>query len=104
MINTEGVKILMIHVLMRAIQDYRANNRAIKRLRIKYDECVDLEKSIEIFTKMERLKGENDAIERYLFNKNSNCYHYTDLEPDYVIRLFRKEVKSDDERASSRNS
>lgn len=98
MLNTEGVKILMIHVLMRAIQDYRANNRAIKRLQTKYDLSVDLEESIEIFSKIERLKGENDAIERYIFNKNSNCYHYTDLEPDYVIRLFRREVNSDDDK------
>lgn len=88
----------MIHVLMRAIQDYRANNRAIKRLQTKYDLSVDLEESIEIFSKIERLKGENDAIERYIFNKNSNCYHYTDLEPDYVIRLFRREVNNDDDK------
>lgn len=98
MLNTEGVKILMIHVLMRAIQDYRANKRAIKRLETKYDLSVDLEESIEIFSKIERLKGENDAIERYIFDKNSNCYHYTDLEPDYVIRLFRREVNSDDDK------
>ena len=66
MINTEGVKILMIHVLQRTIQDYRANKRAIKRLTTKYDLSVDLEESIEIFSKIERLKGENDAIERYI--------------------------------------
>ena len=94
----------MIHVLQRAIQDYRANNRAIKRLQTKYDLSVDLEESIEIFSKIERLKDENDAIERYIFNKDSNCYYYTDIEPDYIIRLFRKEVKSDDKRTSSRNS
>jgi len=98
MLNTEGVKILMIHVLQRAIQDYRVNKRAIKRLETKYDLSVDLEESIEIFSKIERLKGENDAIERYIFNKNSNCYHYTDIEPDYVIRLFREEIKTDDDK------
>lgn len=88
----------MIHVLQRAIQDYRANKRAIKRLQTKYDLSVDLEESIEIFSKIERLKGENDAIERYIFNKNSNCYHYTDIEPDYIIRLFKREVDSDDDK------
>lgn len=93
----------MIHVLMRAIQDYRANNRAIKRLQTKYDLSVDLEESIEIFSKIERLKGENDAIERYIFNKNSNCYHYTDIEPDYVIRLFREEIKDDDKGRGTKN-
>ena len=98
MINTEVVKILMIHVLMRAIKDYRANNRAIKRLQTKYDLSVDLEESIVILNEIERLKVENDAIERYIFNKNSNCYQYTDLEPDYVIRLFRREVDSDDDK------
>lgn len=94
----------MIHVLQRAIQDYRANNRAIKRLQTKYDLSVDLEESIEIFSKIERLKGENDAIERYIFNKDSNCYYYTDIEPDYVIRLFREEIKDDDKRRGTRNS
>ena len=98
MLNTEGVKILMIHVLQRAIQDYRANNRAIKRLQTKYDLSVDLEESIEIFSKIEHLKGENDAIERYIFNKNSNCYHYTDIEPDYIIRLFKREVDNEDDK------
>lgn len=98
MLNTEGVKILMIHVLQRAIQDYRANKRAIKRLETKYDLSVDLEESIEIFSKIERLKGENDVIERYIFNKNSNCYHYTDIDPDYIIRLFKREVDSDDDK------
>ena len=95
MLNTEGVKILMIHVLQRAIQDYRANKRAIKRLTTKYDLSVDLEESIEIYSKIERLKGENDAIERYIFNKSSNCYQYTDIEPDYIIRLFREELSDD---------
>ena len=98
MVNTEGVKILMIHVLQRAIQDYIANKRAIKRLTIKYDLSVDLEESIEIYSKIERLKGENDAIERYIFNKNSNCYQLTDIEPDYIIKLFRREVDSDDDK------
>ena len=88
----------MIHVLQRAIQDYRANNRAIKRLQTKYDLSVDLEESIEIFSKIEHLKGENDAIKRYIFNKNSNCYHYTDIEPDYIIRLFKREVDNEDDK------
>ncbi len=86
----------MIHVLQRAIQDYRANKRAIKRLTTKYDLSVDLEESIEIFSKIERLKGENDAIERYIFNKDSNCYQYIDIEPDYIIRLFKEELSDDD--------
>lgn len=88
----------MIHVLQRAIQDYKANKRAIKHLMTKYDLTVDLEESIDILNKIERLRGENNAIERYIFNKNSNCYQYTDLESDYIIRLFRREVDTDNDK------
>lgn len=94
----EGVKNLMLAILNDAIQTFRRNKRAIKRYDEKIYLSVDLEETIDFLEKKNRLIGENDAISKFILNKNNIVYSNTDLDPDRVIRLFRMEIEDDDKK------
>lgn len=94
----EGVKNLMLAILNEAIQTYRRNKRAIKRYDEKIYLSVDLEETIDLLEHKNRLIGENNAIEKFILNKNNIVYSNTDLNPDHVIRLFRMEIEDDDKK------
>lgn len=94
----EGVKNLMLAILNDAIQTFRRNKRAIKRYDEKIYLSVDLEETIDFLEKKNRLIGENDAISKFILNKNNIVYSNTDLDPDHVIRLFRMEFEEDDKK------
>lgn len=99
----EGVKNLMLAIINDAIQTFRRNKRAIKRYDEKIYLSVDLEETIDLLEHKNRLIGENNAITKFILNKNNIVYSNTDLNADNFIRLFREE-SSDDERTSPRNS
>lgn len=94
----EGVKNLMLAILNEAIQTFRRNKRAIKRYDEKIYLSVDLEETIDLLEHKNRLIGENDAISKFILNKNNIVYSNTDLNPDHVIRLFRMEFEEDDKK------
>lgn len=94
----EGVKNLMLAILNEAIQTYRRNKRSIKRYDEKIYLSVDLEETIDLIEHKNRLIGENDAISKFILNKNNIVYSNTDLNPDHVIRLFRMEFEEDDKK------
>ena len=94
----EGVKNLMLAILNEAIQTFRRNKRAIKRYDEKIYLSVDLEETIDFLEKKNRLIGENDAISKFILNKNNIVYSNTDLNPDHVIKLFRMEFEEDEKK------
>lgn len=96
--NYEGVKNLMLAILNEAIQTYRKNKRAIKCYDEKIYLSVDLEETIDLLEHKNRLIGENDAISKFILDKNNIVYSNTDLNPDHVIRLFRMEFEEDDKK------
>ena len=85
----------MINVIAIALQDYKRNKRAIKRLDDKIYLSVDLEETIELMAKKSELIGENKAIIKYIADEESNVYTFTDLEPDYIKRLFEESINDD---------
>lgn len=94
--NFEGVKAMMISVILNAVQEHRRNKRAIKRLDDKIYLSVDLDETIDLMQKRAELIGENKAIERFILNKESLPYSYIDTDAGYIIRLFREELSDDD--------
>lgn len=96
--NYEGAKNLMLAILNEAIQTYRKNKRAIKCYDEKIYLSVDLEETIDLLEHKNRLIGENDAISKFILDKNNIVYSNTDLNPDHVIRLFRMEFEEDDKK------
>lgn len=96
--NYEGAKNLMLAILNEAIQTYRKNKRAIKCYDKKIYLSVDLEETIDLLEHKNRLIGENDAISKFILDKNNIVYSNTDLNPDHVIRLFRMEFEEDDKK------
>lgn len=94
--NFEGVKAMMISVILNAVQEHRRNKRAIKRLDEKIYLSVDLDDTIDLMQKRAKLIGENKAIERFILNKESLPYSYIDTDAGYIIRLFREELSDDD--------
>lgn len=94
----EGVKNLMLAILNDAIQTFRRNKISIKRYDEKIYLSVDLEETIDLLEHKNRLIGENNAIEKFILNKNNIVYSNTDLNPDHVIRLFRMEFEDDDKK------
>lgn len=94
----EGVKNLMLAILNEAIQTFRRNKRAIKRYDEKIYLSVDLEETIDLLEHKNRLIGENDALSKFILNKNNIVYSNTNLNPDHVIKLFRMEFEEDDKK------
>lgn len=94
----EGVKNLMLAIINDAIQTFRRNKRAIKRYDEKIYLSVDLEETIELLEHKNRLIGENNAIAKFILNKNNIVYANTDLDADNFIRLFRMEFEEDDKK------
>ena len=73
----EGVKNLMLAILNEAIQTFRRNKRAIKRYDEKIYLSVDIDETIDLLKHKNRLIGENDAISKFILNKNNIVYrHY----------------------------
>lgn len=96
--NYEGVKNLMLAIINDAIQTFRRNKRAIKRYDEKIYLSVDLEETIDLLEHKNRLIGENNAITKFILNKNNIVYSNTDLDADNFIRLFRMKVEDDDKK------
>lgn len=94
--NFEGVKAMMMSVILDAVQEHRRNNRAIKRLDEKIYLSVDLDETIDLMQKRAELKGINKGIERFILNRESYPYTYIDTKADYIIRLFKEELSDDD--------
>lgn len=94
----EGVKNLMLAIINDAIQTFRRNKRAIKRYDEKIYLSVDLEETIDLLEHKNRLIGENNAITKFILNKNNIVYSNTDLDADNFIRLFRMEFEDDDKK------
>lgn len=94
----EGVKNLMLAIINDAIQTFRRNKRAIKRYDEKIYLSVDLEETIDLLEHKNRLIGENNAITKFILNKNNIVYSNTDLNADNFIRLFRMEFEDDDKK------
>lgn len=94
----EGVKNLMLAIINDAIQTFRRNKRAIKRYDEKIYLSVDLEETIDLLEHKNRLIGENNAISKFILNKNNIVYSNTDLDADNFIRLFRMEFEDDDKK------
>ncbi len=98
MLNSEGLKIMMLKVLEIAIQDYKSNIRAIARYDKKIYESVDLDETIDFMRKKSELIGENKAIEKFVLDRNNIVYGTTNIEPTYFIKLFKQEIMSDDDK------
>lgn len=94
----EGVKNLMLAIINDAIQTFRRNKRAIKRYDEKIYLSVDLEETIDLLEHKNRLIGENEAISKFILNKNNIVYSNTDLNPDRFIKLFMMEFEDDDKK------
>lgn len=88
----------MLAIINDAIQTFRRNKRAIKRYDEKIYLSVDLEETIDLLKHKNDLIGENNAITKFILNKNNIVYSNTDLDADNFIRLFRMEFEEDDKK------